>query len=88
MSKKVKYRIRVSDRADSNYPYHLERKVGFFSFWMCVDVHASVQQAEDSIAIAHAKYMKSALPKLGTVVKVYKPVDLTALMLKGSNAHE
>jgi hypothetical protein len=85
MSKKIKYRIRISGYSNSSYPYHLERKVGFFSMWLCAGVFRSAQAAEDAIAHAHTVYMRDALPPVGTVVKVFEPVDLTALMLKGNN---
>jgi len=86
MSKKIKYRIKT--HSSTTCPFVLERKIGFFSWWLCVGMYSTAAEAEGNIAQIHAKYVKAAVPPPGTIVKVYEPIDLTALMLKGSNENE
>ncbi len=83
--KNIKYRIIVRNIKDDDdsYPYRIQRKVGFWSFWQDLDIFSSVEDAENHIPHIHNKYMRTH-PK-GSVIKTYDSQDLTALILKSDS---
>ncbi len=80
MKKNIKYRI--IGRNSDDFPYGLERKVGFFGIWKHVNIYTSLGDAETDIANQHKKFINSNNPKPGTVVKKYSSEDLSIIILK------
>ncbi len=80
MTKNIKYRIIA--RNSDDFPYGLERKVGFFGIWKNVSIYVTISGAEYDIASQHKKFINSNRPKPGTVMKEYSSEDLSIIILK------
>lgn len=78
----MKYRITIRDSDD--YPYQVEYKTSWFSFWNLITVSESVESAEKRIK-AHFDARKKIKLKLkvGKVVKEITEADFLVEKLQG-----
>ena len=74
----MKYRIKVRDSKD--FPYGSQYKNGFFDSWHDIDIHETIDESER--AIVQYQINGRHIPRAGTIVKTYDPIDVTALILK------